>query len=125
LYDEHISLFSSGHNCSSSIFYGYTAVIIEGIGSGASRALVEGIADESNGSFEMIDDQDARAGKVVEKVLRLLASISKPSLARTTLNWAVPLVEKTALRGQVSRYRVRVSTYHHLLIFIVTVTTCL
>ena len=58
-----------------------------GIGSGASRGLVEGCAREGGGASEMIDDSDARSGKVEEKVLRQLGRVLSPALTRVKLHW--------------------------------------
>jgi hypothetical protein len=81
------------------IFYVYS--LRSGIGSGASRGLVEGVAKESGGSFEMIDDSDVRAGKVSEKVMRLLDRITRPALVETSLHWDPRAATTSALPTQV------------------------
>lgn len=63
-----------------------------GIGSGASRALIEGCAREGNGAFEMIDDNDLATGALARKMLRQLDRIISPSLHDIRLEWNNSLV---------------------------------
>ena len=60
-----------------------------GIGNGASRGLLEGVAGEGGGGCEMIDDSDVQTGALQVKVLRQLSRVLYPSLCSIQLQWGL------------------------------------
>jgi len=64
-----------------------------GIGSGASRGLVEGSASNGGGYHEMIDDTDAKAGMISDKVTRQIFRILSPALCKVNLQWGLGIMK--------------------------------
>lgn len=74
-----------------------------GIGSGASRGLIEDTAKASGGAFEMIDDIDIHSsGKVGDKVLRQLTRVVDPALSNTMVHWKFSDVDVPVSRNHAS-----------------------
>jgi hypothetical protein len=65
-------------NCSSTRIHSF------GIGSGASRYLVEGIANKGNGIATMVQEEDQNLN---EKVIRALSLSSRSRLTDISVDW--------------------------------------
>ncbi len=71
-----------------------TRVFTFGIGSGADKALVKGMAEAANGNFEFIKDNE----NMDEKVLRQLGRALKPAFVDLSLDWGkdlTPVITQT------------------------------
>jgi hypothetical protein len=69
-----------------------TRVFCFGIGSGASKQLVEGMAKAANGDFEMIGDND----RIDDKVLKQLGKALSPAITNIKIAWPEGSVERSA-----------------------------
>lgn len=74
-----------------------TRVFCFGIGSGASKKLVEGMALAANGDFEMVGDND----RIDDKVLKQLGKALVPAVSNIKITWPSGSVARTAPFRQV------------------------